>query len=381
MFERDDLGKVIHYGNSSEVNSVRHWDFNDYLNLADSKQTMEGFDETYRDFVDYILKITHKIWEDKGIGHIYNTYHNNVTMHFGSYSVTGIKSVIAGTLETLFSFPDRKLIGQNVIWSPHEEKGYLSSHRIISTATNLNDSSFGPATGRKVTFRTAVDCAVENNRVYEEWLVRDNLWLVKQLGLDPKDIAAGMANGKISKLNDGVFATSLNENLRGQMMPAMYSRKSQVPGEIILEMLSRVWNYRLFNEVTKYYSPDAVVHYICDQDMSGSQQIQGMLVGLFASFPNAALHVDRVTYNDRDEEEGYDLAVRWVLSGLHEGRGIFGSPTGKMVQILGITHYTVIEGLITEEWLTYDGLDVYRQIAENLTEETMEDLAEEIGED
>ena len=27
---------------------------------------MEGFDPQYRDFVDYILKITHQIWEEKG---------------------------------------------------------------------------------------------------------------------------------------------------------------------------------------------------------------------------------------------------------------------------------------------------------------------------
>ena len=209
MFESIDNKSLIHYGSSAEVNSVRHWDYNDYLNLPSKAQSLPGFEGDYRDLVDYILKITHRIWEEKGIGIIYDTYHNNVVMHFGSFNVSGIKSVISGTLQTLFSFPDRKLIGQNVIWSPHEGKGYLSSHRIISTATNMNDSSFGPATGRKVTFRTAVDCAVENNRIYEEWLVRDNLWIVKQLGLDPLAVAGKMAETAISPLNEGVFANGL----------------------------------------------------------------------------------------------------------------------------------------------------------------------------
>lgn len=363
MFKKEDSKSIIHYGNSEEVNSVRYWDYNDYLNLPSKNQDMDGFDDDYRDFVDYILTITHRIWEEKGIGVIYDTYHNNVLMHFGSFNTYGIKSVISGTLQTLFSFPDRKLIGQNVIWSKHNESGFLSSHRILSTATNLNDSSFGPATGKKLSFRTTVDCAVENNRIYEEWLVRDNLWIVKQLGLDPIAIGAKMKETSVNQLNDGMNTSGLSENLQGQLMPELYQALDQTPGELILEMLSRVYNYRLFNEVSKYYSSEAVVHYICDQDLRGEQEIQGMLLALFASFPNAALHVERVTINERDEENSFDIAVRWYLKGLHEGLGLFGQPSGKMVDILGISHYKMTNGKITEEWLTYDGLDVYKQIS------------------
>lgn len=362
MITKEESKNIIFYGNSQDVNSVRYWDYNDYLNLSSKNQKMEGFDSEYRDFVDYILKITHRIWEEKGIGIIYDTYHNNVAMHFGSFNSYGIKSVISGTLQTLFSFPDRKLIGQNVIWSKHKETGFMSSHRILSTATNLNDSSFGPSTGKKVSFRTTVDCAVENNRIYEEWLVRDNLWIVKQLGLDPIEVAGKMAETSTNKLNDGVNTSTYNENIQGQLRPILYQAKDNQPGEIILEMLSRVYNYRLFNEVSKYYTNEAVVHYICDQDMVGMQQIQGMLVGLFAAFPNGAFSVDRVTYNDREEENSFDIAVRWNLKGLHEGLGIYGPATGKMVEILGISHYIMQDGKIIEEWLTYDGLDVYKQI-------------------
>ena len=384
MVSREESKKLIYYGNSAQVNSVRHWDYNDYLELETKAQTLSGFDGEYRDFVDYILKITHKIWEEKGIGLIYDTYQNNVAMHFGSFNSYGIKSVIAGTLQTLFSFPDRKLIGQNVIWSGHEEDGFLSSHRILSTATNLNDSSFGPATGKKVTFRTTVDCAVSNNRIYEEWLVRDNLWIVKQLGFDPKAVALRLAAESPDKLNEGMTASGLSENLCGQIMPQVYEADHVNPGEIILEMLSRVYNYRLFNEVSRYYRSDAVIHYICDQDMTGEQQIQGMLVALFAAFPNAGFLVERVTYNEREEKDSYDIAVRWRLRGIHEGRGLFGPASGKMVDILGISHYVMTEGKICEEWLTYDGLDVYKQICNtevsHLSQMYSDDISEEKAE-
>ena len=66
---------------------------------------------------------------------------------------------------------------------------FYTSHRIASTATNEGDSVFGKATGRKVFFRTIADCKIANNKIYEEWLVRDNLYLIQQLGFDPVEMA------------------------------------------------------------------------------------------------------------------------------------------------------------------------------------------------
>src|SRR5262245_64647602 len=38
------------------------------------RQSMRGFEDTYVDIVDYIVRITHRIWEDQDIGYIYDTY-------------------------------------------------------------------------------------------------------------------------------------------------------------------------------------------------------------------------------------------------------------------------------------------------------------------
>ena len=37
-------------------------------------QPMRGFEDTYVDIVDYIIRITHRIWEDQDVGYIYDTY-------------------------------------------------------------------------------------------------------------------------------------------------------------------------------------------------------------------------------------------------------------------------------------------------------------------
>lgn len=81
----------IFYGKGSEVVAVGTFDYNDFSKQENRLQKLPGFDPQYRDFVDYILKITHQIWEEKGIGVIYDTYHNNITMHLGSSNLVGIQ--------------------------------------------------------------------------------------------------------------------------------------------------------------------------------------------------------------------------------------------------------------------------------------------------
>ena len=359
----------IFYGKGSEVVAVGTFDYNDFSKQENRLQKLPGFDPQYRDFVDYILKITHQIWEEKGIGVIYDTYHNNITMHLGSSNLVGIKDVIANTLQTLHAFPDRRLIGQNVIWSNYGKEGFLSSHRVLSTATNLGDSNLGPATGNKINFRTVIDCAVTNNRIHEEWLVRDNLWIVTQLGINPEELARNMAKTANQKMNYLQNTYGLCESMEGQFMPEKYNAKDDSVGEMMLEMLSHIYNYKYINEVKKYYYDNAVVHFICDKDLNGYDEIQGMIISLLSSVPNGSYEVERVTCTDRPNNDGYDVAVRWRLRGINEGIGFFGQPSGKHLEIMGINHYHVVNNKVREEWITFDGLDVLKQKYMGIKEE------------
>ena len=69
---------------------------------------------------------------------------------------------------------------------------FLSSHRILSKATHQNHGAYGQATGKKIVYRVIADCACRNNQVYDEWLVRDQGAIVRQIGLDPKKYAANL---------------------------------------------------------------------------------------------------------------------------------------------------------------------------------------------
>lgn len=366
-----NIHSKVFYGDSKEVNRVAYNDYNVMSKNTGRKQSMEGFDDIYADFVDYILRITHNIWEERGIGIIYKTYHNDVKIHSATVNIQGINDVISGTLQTLHAFPDRRLVGENVIWSGNDKEGFYSSHRIVSNATNLGDSSFGPATGKRAVFRTIADCFVHSNRIVEEWLVRDNLSIVKQLGFDPVTVAKNMAVKSKRKVPALQSHFGIGETMEGQLVPNIYTRKSKdfEIGDFVLDMYNKIWEWRLFNHVRDFYADNAIVHYVCDTDLVGYSQIQGMLISLFASLPSAKFIIERVTCNQRDSEDDWDVSVRWRLHGLNEGIGYFGYPSGKPVEILGITHLRVYKEKVVEEWVTFDGLDVLRQMYIDACEE------------
>lgn len=346
----------IYYGDSSTIHLYDVKSYSEILKRTEKMQDLPGFDEEYLDIVDYILKITHRIWEEKGVGVIYNTYSCNCLIHAGDTCSVGVSSVVCNTLATLFAFPDRRLMAEDVIWSEDTPGKYFSSHRILSTGTNLGESNFGPATGKKIHFRTIADCACANNSIYEEWLVRDNLWIVQQLGIDPVTFAKKMAAGQPAKPICGY-----DECMEGQLIPAAYQAKDSSAGQQLLELLNEVYNRKMINRICDFYAENAVVHTICNQELVGYDEIQGAVIGLLSSFPSAHLSVDRVTCNDHPDGSCH-ASVRWRLRGLHEGIGRFGAPTGKPVEILGITQYRLEGGRIVESWEIYDGLDILRQI-------------------
>ena len=150
---------------------------------------MQGFDPKFRDFPDYIIGITKEIWEDRGIATLHEYYSEDIVVRSPASVVVGNKDVIGATMATLAEFPDRTLFGEDVIWSGSPEEGMLSSHRILSRATHLGDGAYGAATGTQLTYRIIADCHAINNQINDEWLIRDQGAIVRQMGWTPRDYA------------------------------------------------------------------------------------------------------------------------------------------------------------------------------------------------
>merc|ERR1711965_687052 len=160
--------------------------------INERTRVMKGFDPKWADFPDYILGITREIWEGRGIATLDHYYSQDIPVRSPGSMVVGNQGVIAATMATLAEFPNRRLLGEDVIWSGSPEEGMLSSHRILSPATHLGDGVYGKASGKKLRYRVIADCHAINNQINDEWLIRDQGAVVRQLGWDPKEYAADL---------------------------------------------------------------------------------------------------------------------------------------------------------------------------------------------
>ena len=329
------------------------------------KQTLKGFDPKHRNIVDYIIGITFDIWENKGIGEIYNTYTDDVSMHLGLSTYSGIGRVIAATLDTLQAFPNRIPFGEEVIWAKSGKAGekFFSSHRLGSTATHLGaHQSYGAATGKKIFFRTVADCTIANNKVEEEWLIRDNYYIITQLGLDPVAMAkeAGTYQQPVQDRRALRSENAIPQYDIAQFDAFAFNASGgDASVQLVLSLFKEIFCNNFFNRLNEFYERTALLHSICERKYGGIPQIRDYFVAFFAALPQAHVRLDRITCNKGATDK---VAVRWTISGEHKHCGLFGPPSDKMIYVVGVTHFEIAAGKIQQQWDVFDLFDVLCQI-------------------
>jgi predicted ester cyclase len=325
-------------------------------------QPMRGFDEDYTDIVDYIVRCTHKIWDEGGMGLLYSHYAHNSVVHTPYGTVYGREQMLTGSINTLSAFSDRQSFADDVIWSGNDEEGFHTSHRVIHLARNNGHSVYGPPTGRRIKHLGIANCFVKENLIHEEWLVRDALALVRQLGLDENEVVDRLlAEDERRGVEPGYGHP---ERVTGQTEPPPNPEKTGDGFEIeefILRSQNEIWNWRLFNKITDYYAPNYLCYTSSARTIYGIGDFRAYVMAFIVAFPDCRLNIDHLYWlgNDRD---GYRVASRWTLIGTHDGPSMYGTPTGKPVNIMGITHHVVKGGRFVKEWTVFDELALLKQL-------------------
>lgn len=326
-------------------------------------QSLRGFDADYTDIVDYIIRCTHKIWEEGGIGLIYTHYAHNVSIWTTSGLTYGREAIVESTLHSLAAFPNRRLYGDEVIWSGDDERGFHTSHRYTSVAKNTGHSWYGPPTGQWAVHSGIANCFVKENRIIEEWVASDELGLLLQLGYDERAVVEKMLEGDRKR---GVKPReySLPERVLGQTTPAVLPPKTS-PGfdaeDFVRRSLHEIWNWRLLNKIAEYYAPDYVCHTTRGRHLRGRDHFKAFVLSLLGAFSDAVLTVEHF-YCLGSEAEGYRAMTRWNLQGSHKGAGPYGEPTGQPFYLLGISHHTIKDGRFVEEWTYFDEIALLKQL-------------------
>jgi predicted ester cyclase len=322
---------------------------------------MKGFDSKYKDLPDYILKITHQIWEDKDVESINQYYAKGMPTRSPQGVIYGAEPVVKATYATLKEFPDRQLLGEDVIWIGNDDEGYFSSHRIFTRATHANFGVYGEATGKKLMYRVIADCACRNNQVYDEWLVRDQGAIIRQLGLDSQRYAGQLIRdeGGIDKC----FVPFSKDTSDDAPIDGIYTAPTiskENTGTRYANILTQIFNKDL-NSVEKNYDRAIQQEQPGGFTGHGREEVTDFWNTLISAFPDSQFTIEHISFTE-EKDQAKKAAIRWSLIGSHSGNGNFGKPSNAPVYVMGISHAEFGPRGIKNEWVLFDETIIWKQI-------------------
>ena len=320
---------------------------------------MKGFDKKYKDFPDYILKITKQIWEGKDVESISEFYTDDIPVRSPFGITYGNKPVIEATYNTLKEFPNRQLLGEDVIWNGNDDKGYHSSHRILSKGTHLGEGFYGKPTGKNIFYRVIADCACRDNQVYDEWIVRDQGAMVRQIGYSPKEFAQIMIK------KEGGFEKAKKLFDKSEIKPSDYHPdeiKINSAGEKYSRILNKIfepgYDFNDYNRASSIYWPGNKIGH-------GREDISKFWNSLKDIFTDIKFTIEHVGYLD-EPNKNPRASIRWFLEGMHsEDSEGYGKKTNSKLFVMGINHVELNQDGIIREWVLFDEVAIWKQILIN----------------
>ena len=327
-------------------------------------QSMRGFEKTYRNIIDYIVRITYKIWEDRNVDYIADTYSDS-SLVYDDYGLQfGCQKIIADTHHTTRAFSDIQLLADEIVWAGDDDVGFHTSHRTIIRGTNDGDSKYGPATGKSIDVLVIANCVALENEIFLEHVLYNNSSMLRQLGRDLDDVVANLTAEKPAGWPRDKATW---DGLRAAGRPEFPLSVAEPVNDFDVDRFARttldaLWNGKDYERLGSVYTPNFKFEGPTDRQFSGADQYRKLLSSLCRSFPDLELQVDEV-YWMGNYTEGYLTSERWSAEATHSGPGIYGDPTGERVQIWGITQHRIVDGRIVAEWMLFNELDLMMQIA------------------
>ncbi len=328
------------------------------------KQSMRGFESTYQNIIDYIVRITYKIWEDRDVEYIRDTY-SDASLVYDDYGLQlGCEKIISDTHHTTGAYSDIKLIADEIVWAGNDEIGYHTSHRTIIRGTNDNESNYGPATNKTIDVVVIANCVALENEIFLEHVLYNNSSMLLQLGHNLEDMVATLASSPPAGWPRDAATW---DGLRSAANPGTpISVSSPISGfdvdRFVRDNLDQLWNRRNYDVLSTAYDANLAFQGPTNRAFSGVKPYREFLSSIVSAFPDLELQVDEVYWMGNDKD-GYLTSERWSAVGTHSGAGIYGDPTDRSIEIWGITQHEIVDGRIVKEWMLFNELDLMMQIA------------------
>ncbi len=159
-------------------------------------------------------------------------------------------------------------------------------------------------------------------------MIRDNGAIATQLGQTPQAAAqtlidAGDLSFPFTPKSDvaGPYKGAGNDNEWGQKHAKILQQIMQAE----------------FGVIEDEYDRACHLAYPCGVKAHGIEAVKEFFIGLRSALPYASFNIEHQIGRD-DAMLGPRSAIRWSLTGKHEGYGRYGAPTGAEVHVMGVSH-------------------------------------------
>lgn len=315
---------------------------------------------------EYITSWTDKIWISRGLGHLRDHYAPSVKVHTAYGETYGYDDVMRNSIQKMVAFPNRGGGHDDVIWERRGENGFVSAHRVLNNATHLGPWTYGPPTGRNWVNRGMAHCLVQDNKVVEEWVIRDEFAVLQDLGIDPFMIAAELLKKSpvlgtaMDAANSPVFAGRIADPIKDGISgprPDRFRREC----EMILDMFETVWNGRFFDRLADYFADTCVCQTVRLRRVMGIAPFQLEIMSLLAAVPDGQIEVRDISVHD-SPDLGLRIGIIWLLRGTYSGTPLYGPANKAPLNIFGSSHFEFRQGKIVREWRIFDEIAMIAQI-------------------
>ncbi|MEM9853444.1 MAG: ester cyclase [Pseudomonadota bacterium] len=328
-------------------------------------QALEGFDPDYRNIIDYIVRITARIWETEAreVDYIGACYAPDCKVYDDYGLQPSNAKIIADTHHTTGAFSDIILDAEEVIWAGDDQKAFHTSHLCRIIGTNDGESRYGAATGRAISVLVIANCVAKGNDIFLEHVLYNTSAMLQQLGIDlwqeAERLAANPPAGWPRK-------AEIWNGLRRAAAPAAPLSQAEPVEGFDPDAFARALHDNVWNgdgaEIAKAHVQDMPFEGTTQRAFTGINPYHAYVGEIRACFPDLKLSVDEV-YWMGNEAEGWLISTRWSAEGTHSSGTLYREPTGAACQIWGITQQKVKDGRVEQEWQLFNELDVMMQIA------------------
>ncbi|MCK4559339.1 MAG: ester cyclase [Calditrichia bacterium] len=256
----------------------------------------------------------------------------NYVLHDAAQNVDSLAALKQYVVMHRTAFPDIQFI---------VDEQFAETDKVVSrfTASGTHQAELMgiPPTNAQAIFTGIVISRIENGKIAEAWINKDDMGLLQQLGVIPT-------------MGRSDFTWGAPAEVTGDPNPAANKVLFQ-------KMFDEVWNKVNLNVVDTIFATGYVLRDpVWLGEVHGPEAFKQYVTVTFTGFPDTRFTILDII------AEGDKIGVRWTWSGTHQGDFVGIPPTGKQIMITGITIHRFANGKLVESCFSYDMLGMLGQL-------------------